>query len=155
VEHEAEATVYEIAYAEAVRSFAEQHTVIDSFRTRAGLLLSAAAVTTSFLATQALHGGETSAWAWLGLAAFGGVAGLSLAILWPRHWDFAARPGELIESADQITPVELHRALSEHLDRSYAGSRATLENLALLFEFASSLLCLEVILWIVAIASGS
>lgn len=146
--------VYEIAYAEAVRSFAELHAVIDSFRTRAGLLLSAAAVTTSFLAPQALRGGATSVCAWLGLAAFASVAGVSLAILWPRHWDFAARPSELIESANPITPAELHRSLSGHIDRSYARSRGALDKLVLLFELASSLLCLEVVLWIVAIATG-
>lgn len=154
MERDAEAAVYEIAYEEAVRSLAEQHAVIDSFRNRAGLLLSAAAVTTSFLATQALHGGATNVCAWLGLAAFTGVAGLSLAILWPRHWDLAPRPSDLIDAAGQITPRELHRSLSLHIDRSYAGNREALETLLLLFELTSSLLCLEVILWIIAIASG-
>jgi hypothetical protein len=152
------ATVHEIAYAEAVRAMSEQVGVIDSFRARAGLLLSSAAVTTSFLASQALRGGETRAVAWLALLAFGGVATLSLAILWPRRWEFTVRSGALSRADDgaerAVTPAELYRSMSSHLDRSQEENRGTLNNLALLFELASSLLAIEVILWIVAIATG-
>jgi hypothetical protein len=38
-------TLYKVAYDEAVRALSEQQGVIDSFRTRAGLLFSAAAIT--------------------------------------------------------------------------------------------------------------
>jgi hypothetical protein len=41
--------LYRIAYDEAVRALSEQQAVIDSFRSRAGLLLSSTAITTSFL----------------------------------------------------------------------------------------------------------
>ena len=41
--------LYKVAYDEAVRALSEQQGVIDSLRTRAGILLSAAAITTSFL----------------------------------------------------------------------------------------------------------
>ena len=50
--------LYKVAYDEAVRALAEQQGAIESFRTRAGLLLSAAAITTSFLGAQALDGGQ-------------------------------------------------------------------------------------------------
>jgi hypothetical protein len=50
--------LYKVAYDEAVRALSEQRDAIDSFRTRAGLLLSAAAITTSFLGAQALEGGS-------------------------------------------------------------------------------------------------
>ena len=39
---------YELAYREGVRALDEQRVVIDAFRTRAGLLLSAAAIATSW-----------------------------------------------------------------------------------------------------------
>jgi len=42
------ASSYRIAYEEAVRALSQQHEMIDSLRTRAGLLLPAAAITTSF-----------------------------------------------------------------------------------------------------------
>ena len=46
---------YELAYQEGVRALDEQRVVIDAFRTRAGLLLSAAAIATSFLGRAALQ----------------------------------------------------------------------------------------------------
>jgi len=59
---------YRIAYDEAVRALSQQQSTIDSLRTRAGLLLSAAAITTSFLGAQALNDGDPSAVSWLALA---------------------------------------------------------------------------------------
>lgn len=156
---EHDTAVDEIAYAEAVRALSEQHSIIDSFRTRAGLLLSSAAVTTSFLAAPALRGGETNAFAWLALLAFGSVAALSLAILWPRRWDLTARSGKLIdllsgESQQQVTSTELYRILRSHLDQSHDENQASLENLGLLFELGSSLLAIEVALWTASLAIG-
>jgi hypothetical protein len=52
------ASPYRIAYEEAVRALSQQHEMIDSLRTRAGLLLPAAAITTSFLGAQALDTGS-------------------------------------------------------------------------------------------------
>lgn len=52
--------LYKVAYEEAVRALSEQQAVIDSFRNRAGMLFSAAAIATSFLGGQALHGGNAA-----------------------------------------------------------------------------------------------
>jgi hypothetical protein len=76
--------LYRVAYDEAVRALSEQQVVIDSFRNRAGLLLSSTAVTTSFLGAQFLDGGSLTATTWAALAAFVGVAISSLAMLWPQ-----------------------------------------------------------------------
>lgn len=149
--------LYEVAYDEAVRALSEQQAVIDSFRTRAGLLLSAAAITTSFLGAQALHGGDSSLAAWLAMIGFVGVAAVSLAILWPRQWEFTANPRDVIQTyieAEEPTPIEeLHRDLSLHMHNSYIENREGLEQLAVFFQVASGLLTIEVILWIIAIAS--
>ena len=84
--------LYRVAYDEAVRALSEQQDVIDSFRPRAGLLFSAAAITTSFLGAQALKGGDSSPSVGLAMTGFVGVAAISLAILWPRRWEFTANP---------------------------------------------------------------
>lgn len=89
--------LYRIAYGEAIRALSEQQAVIDSFRTRAGLLLSSTALTTSFLGGRSFEGGLVAT-SWLALIAFVGVAALSLAILWPRSWEFTANPHEVIEA---------------------------------------------------------
>jgi hypothetical protein len=56
--------LYRVAYDEAVRALSEQQTKIDSFRSRAGLLLSTTAITTSFLGARSFDGGSLTATAW-------------------------------------------------------------------------------------------
>jgi len=91
------------------------------------------------------------------MAAFVGVAAISLAILWPRQWEFTANPREVIQTyieAEEPAPIdELHRDLSLHMHNSYVENRHGLEQLAVFFQIASGLLTVEVILWIIAIAS--
>jgi hypothetical protein len=89
---------YRIAYDEAVRALSQQQSMIDSLRTRAGLLLSAAAITTSFLGAQALNDGGPRIATWLALASFVGLSIASLAILWPHSLEFTANPANVIES---------------------------------------------------------
>jgi hypothetical protein len=156
VEREADAAVYEIAYAEAVRALSEQHAVIDSLRTRAGLLLSSAAVTTSFLAGQAIHGGRVSALAWLALLDFAAVAALVIATLQPRHWEFSAYPDETISThlaASGRSATELYKTLTARLERGLARNGRALGRLAALVQLAGSLLALEVFIWIGGIAT--
>lgn len=148
--------LYKVAYDEAVRALAEQQNVIDSLRSRAGLLFSSAAITTSFLGAQALRGGNSNFASWLALLSFVAVAAAALAILWPRSWEGAASPREVIEtyieSLDPVSMVDLHRDLSLHMHGSYLENHEGLKQLGLFFRIASGLLTLEVALWIVAIA---
>jgi len=149
--------LYRVAYDEAVRALSGQQGAIESFRTRAGLLLSAAAITTSFLGAQALNGGHSNVATWLALATFVAVAIVSLGILWPRRWEFTANPRDVIQTyieADEPAPIEeLHRDLSLHMHNSYLENREGLEQLSVSFQIASGLLTVEVVLWIIAIAS--
>lgn len=62
--------LYKVAYDEAVRALSEQQVAIDGFRSRAGILFSADTVMTSFLAGQALRGGDGKVVAYLALAMF-------------------------------------------------------------------------------------
>lgn len=91
------------------------------------------------------------------MAGFVGVAVVSLAILWPRRWEFTANPRDVIQTyieAREPAPIdELHRDLSLHMHNSYIENRGGLEQLAIFFQIASGLLTVEVVLWIVAIAS--
>lgn len=147
---------YKVAYDEAVRALSEQQEVLDSFRARAGLLLSSAAITTSFLGAQALHGGKPSSFSWLALTGFVGVATTLLTILWPRRWEFAVDPHDVIrtyiESAEPTTIEYLHRELSIHMNGSYNENSKELRKLVVFFQIANVLLVVEVVLWIVAIA---
>ena len=151
------ASAYELAYDEAVRALSQQQTVIDSFRTRAGLLLSAAAITTSFLGAQALSEGNPNVASWAALACFFGLGLAALAILWPRQWEFTADPRDVIatyiEADEPLSLDAIRRDLALHMENSYVENRAGLERLIIYFRLASGLLTLEVILWIVDLAS--
>lgn len=149
--------LYKVAYDEAVRALVEQRGVIDSFRARAGLLFSAAAITTSFLGAQALQGGSASLASWLALTCFIAVATTSLAIFWPRKWEATVNPREVIDTyieLFEVAPIdELHRDLALHMHDSYLKNDEGLAQLTLFLQLASSLLTLEVVLWVVAISA--
>lgn len=124
MERKPDPAIYEITYSEAVRALSEQHSVLESLRARAGLLLSSAAVTTSFLAGQAIHGGRVGPFAWLALFDFTAVAALAIAVLQPRRWEFSAHPGETIAShlaaGGKPTAAELYETLAVGLGRGRA-----------------------------------
>lgn len=148
---------YRIAYDEAVRALSQQQSMIDSLRTRAGLLLSAAAITTSFLGAQALNDGGPGIATWLALACFVGLSVASLAILWPHSLEFTANPANVIESyietEEPLSVAEIHRDLSLHMHGSYADNLTGQKQLASRFRLAGVLLTVEVILWIIDLAS--
>lgn len=148
---------YRIAYDEAVRALSQQQGMIDSLRTRAGLLLSAAAITTSFLGAQALDGGAPTAATWLALASFVSLSVAALAILWPHRLEFTANPANVIESyvetKEPLSAAEIHRDLSLHMHDSYADNLAGQKQLASRFRLAGALLTVEVIFWIIDLAS--
>jgi hypothetical protein len=63
---------YSLAYSEGKDAVAVQLTVIENFRSRAGLLLSGAAIATSFLGGQALRAGTLRPWSWAAVILFSG-----------------------------------------------------------------------------------
>jgi hypothetical protein len=128
--------LYRLAYEEAVRALAEQQAEIDSFRSRAGLLLSSSAITTSFLGAQSFNGGSLTASSWLALIAFVGAAAISLAILWPHPWELTAGSRKVVETyIEGEEPAEIdviHRDLSIHMNRSYVANRVGVQQFAVL-----------------------
>jgi hypothetical protein len=146
------APAYELAYTEGVRALDEQRVVIDAFRTRAGLLLSAAAIATSFLGGAALDGG-TSVLTWLAITAFVLLGVGVILILWPRgDWEYTARPRRIIETyiePDSLGLPLIHRDLAYHMDASYLRNRGHLHDLVRLFRVSSILLVLEIVAWVV------
>ena len=143
---------YELAYTEGVRALSEQQAVVDSFRTRAGLLFSAAAIATSFLGGAALRDGA-SPWTSIAIGLFVFVGAAVGVVLWPRDdWQYPVRPRLLIENYiedEAPLPIALvHRDLALHMDRSYLRNRGQLLALAQSFRAASVLLLLEVLAWV-------
>jgi hypothetical protein len=147
------ADTYALAFSEGVRALSEQQAVIDSFRTRSGLLLSGAAIATSFLGQASLDGGTTF-FTWLAITMFVLLGAAVIAILWPRNdWEYSVRPELLIanyiEHPEPLGLAEIHRDLALHMDRSYLRNRGQLLRLVWLFRAASVLLIGEVVAWVV------
>lgn len=142
---------------EAVRALSQQQGMIDSLRTRTGLLLSAAAITTSFLGAQALNDGDPGLATWLALASFVSLSIAALAILWPHSLEFTASSANVIENyietEEPLSVAEIHRDLSLHMHDSYAENLVGQKQLASRFRLAGVLLTIEVILWIIDLAS--
>jgi hypothetical protein len=155
----AEDLLYKVAYDEAVRTLSEQQQAIDSLHARAGLLFSAASVTTSFLGAEALRAGDFNFASWLAIFCFAAVAIASLAVLWPRDRYVMATPRDVIdtyvESAEPAPIENLHRDLSLHMHDSYLENNEGLRKLVVFLQVASVSLAFEVVLWIIAIAAAS
>ncbi len=148
---------YELAFEEGVRGLARQEGQLDGLRARAGILLSAAVIATSFLGTRALEGHVPSGWTWVAIGCFVALAVAALALLWPRRdWSFSASPGRIIglylERDDPWELPALHRELALHLDAAYEANRSHLDDLIWAFRTACLFLVLEVLAWVVNIA---
>ena len=148
---------YKLAYDEAVRALQQQQSRLDNLRTRAGILLSAAAIATSFLGGKALEGRAPTAWGWAAVGMFLALSGVTLLILWPRvEWKFAVGIRELIhdyiESDEPLPITTIHRDLALHMEDSYFDNERGLNRLIWSFRIASVLLSAEVIAWIIDIA---
>jgi hypothetical protein len=154
------ADAYQLAYDEAVRGLSQQQSALDNFRTRAGILLSAAAIATSFLGGQALADRGFTAWSWVAVALFAAVGASALFILWPRKdWEFVAGPRRLLATyveTNQPLPLEqIRRDVALHMENSYDENAERLQMLIIGLRWGSVLLAGEVIAWVVAIARGS
>lgn len=150
---------YEIAYDEAVRALSQQQSAVDNLRTRAGVLLSAAAIATSFLGGQAIRADPNlDLCSWVAIAAFVALGICALTILWPRdEWGFTAAPSILvrdyIEAKTPRAVAGIHRDLALYMEASYDENEDKRGTLILWFRVASSLLLLETVAWVADLAS--
>jgi hypothetical protein len=145
-----------LVYSEAVRTLEQQQAVVESLRSRAGTLLSAASIATSFLAGIALSGRRLDGWGWAATGSFVGLVGLCLAILWPtRRWIFRFNSKKLIrdyvEADPPATLSEMQRDLAIHMENWADVNSWKLRWLFSYFQAASLFLGAEVVFWIVGL----
>jgi hypothetical protein len=149
---------YKLAYEETVRALSHQRDAVESLRAHAGVLLSAAAITSSLLGGQSLAAGEFSAIGWAAILAFG-TAGLALvSILWPTFtWN--PEPTRLIETfleVDNPPPIRImHRELTLAIAGAHAANRALQRGLIRRLQIGSVFLGVEVVAWIVNLATAA
>ena len=162
---------YKLAYEEGVRALSQQQSVIDGYRTRAGMLLSAAAVATSFFGGQALKGGGLSGASWVGIALFAGLGVALLAVMTPGRLvnlirrgeareglaGFVASPsilvGDYVEADPPLSAATTYRDVSLYMEERWEQIENRLvRRLDLRFRIASGLLIAEMAAWVVELA---
>lgn len=89
---------YRFVYDEAVRTIDHQEETLDNLRGRAGVLLTATSVATSFLGAAVLRDSEGSApWSGIAIVLFVLVSLTCVGLLWPRaKWMFRFGTTELL-----------------------------------------------------------
>lgn len=149
---------YGLAYREARRGLEDQERSVVELRARAGALIGAAAVTTSFFGGQTLHNHDIGAAAWIAIGGFVSLGFTVLLVLWPRRdWEFSLAPDQFIATylePDEGDPLELElieRDLALHLGRSVELNRRQLTALTAFFRVGTLLMVVEVLAWVVAL----
>lgn len=149
---------YKLAFEEAGRALDAQERAVTELRSRAGVLIAAAAITTSFFGSRAVTGGHLTAASWCAVGAFVVVAATVTTLLWPRRdWEFNADAAELIgtyiESISPATLAEIHRDLALHRATSYGLNARQLGKLYSVFGVGLVTLAAELAAWVVALTS--
>jgi hypothetical protein len=151
---------YEAVYDEAQRALELQRAALDALRTRAGIVLSAGAVSTSFLGGQALRDG-VSALDWLATGLFVVFAALVLRVLWPAAEGargFAQRPSRMLTYLEGGQPLgleALYRDLALYAEEAHDVNRNRhLVPLTRTFRIATLAVVGDTVAWVVALAAG-
>lgn len=153
---------YALALEEGRRTLEEQERAVAEIRSRAGTLLSAAAIATSFLGSPLLTHGPNIA-TWFAIGAFAGLTVATLRVLWPRYeWEFSIQPVTLIETyieapdaQDPLSLPSLHRDIAIHMDESASRNQKELDLLTRAFRIAGALLAIEIVASVFSIVGGT
>lgn len=142
---------YALAYEEAIHAVASQRAATEGLRSRAGLLLSGAAIATSFLGGQALRDGNPGPWSWGAIVAFGLLGAATLVVLWPSAWEFDTEPRAIIATyieTDTPLPIaEIQRDLALHRTLALETNGRRLIRALRAFRVAAVLLLIEIVAW--------
>ena len=152
-------TAYELAFEEAGRALDAQERTVSELRSRAGVLIGSAAISTSFFGARAVTEAELTVWVWIAVAGFILVGACVLTVLWPRDdWSFNANAIDIIATYIEPQPLPtpaIHRDLALHRGAAYDANADQLRRLFVVFRVGLVLLVIEVGAWVVALAQRS
>jgi hypothetical protein len=159
-------TLERLAYEEAQRAIDRQSDAVDGLRSRAGVLLAAISLATSFFGGLALRDGDLSGWAVaaavVAVVFFIVAAGACVWVLWPHaEWAFnlsARLLGPHLERATDEATV--YRELALRLERNYDANEKLLVRwrvgyhvgLYWLFRAGCITLAVKTFAWLVVLA---
>jgi hypothetical protein len=148
-----------IAYDLALRSMQRQEATLDNLRARAGTLLSAASLSTSFLAALGLSDERLSGLAWLAVVLFLAMGICMGLILWPwDRWVFGMDTYQVVEDyvdeEDRLPIPEMQRELALHFEENIDKNEGKLAWLFRAFAAGTLLLLTEIVVWLLVLARG-
>lgn len=151
-------TVISLAYDEAKAAITAQAAALDGLRSRAGTLLAAASLVTSFLGGQVLAKPQLSSGVvtrpeigtegWFAIAFFVALAVLTLAILWPYQWRFVMSAKTILSNGGTSTFDASQQELAEFHETNHDLNAEKLDQLFWCFRLACVLLVAETIAWV-------
>lgn len=149
----------QLAYEESVRSLQLQSASLDDIRARTGILVSALALSASFLGARSLDLYGFIAWNWAAIVAFAVAGGACLAILWPRgRWKFTSNAKTIIEDVEkgEFADVDQMHAFYAKTNQEdwEANSKDRLRWLFWFFRIAVLGLILQVVFWLAALGTA-
>jgi hypothetical protein len=156
---------YELAYEASIRAIENQAATVESLRSRAGTILAATALVTSFFGGQTLSRAASSplhvfSFTTAALGSFIAVSLLALTILLPFTLRFSLSAGALLRfvedraDADQVTPIEVLREFALLHESMYDSNVVPIRILAACSRPAIVCLVAEVGFWLTALARG-
>ena len=139
-----------LAFELASAALDRQERALDELRSRAGTLLAATSIATSFLGARALAERPARLTVVLALAAFTTSVLLTLYVLIPKENLIFSVRGTVLFEAEFDEPgglAETHRRLAYWLERFRAGNQATVDRLVVAYRYATFLVLAEIVLW--------
>jgi hypothetical protein len=150
-----EKQLYQLAVKEAMRSVSAQQATLESVRSRAGVLLSATMISTSFFGAQSLHTRLTGFLPVIASLLFVGVGVCATAVLWPRRSLLFTRSLlHAVQAAihpDMGKPEDAYwaaRHFSEEVMAHLVATSRRLGHLFLLLSVGWVLFVLEILVWL-------
>jgi len=144
-------------YQEALRGLLQQQSAVESLRNRAGTLIFSASFASSLLGSKALGDG-VDPWDWLAIVMLFGIGALTVVLLWPYYaMNFRSDPKMLLEryidADDPATMSEMHRDLALQIEADRQANGRVVRRMRETFEVALVLLLLNILAWLISIAS--
>jgi hypothetical protein len=151
---------YELVLDQALRGLTQQQSSLDGLRSRAGTLIAASSLVSSFLGAATLKNTGLSAGAVLFLAlalvAFATVVVGVVIILLPYEWKWGIDPHAMLHDyVESATPADIdgmRRDLAYYIGEDLDYNRTRLDRLFRWLRIATVAIAAEVALWTLALA---
>jgi hypothetical protein len=146
----------DLAYAESTRAIELQASMLAELRSRCGILIAAASLTTAFLGSAALEHAAFDTLSAIAVMAFVGVLVLSLWIIVPRAgWAFSLSADTLLDDwqggrCGDISDMKAF--VARQIEKNWDSNDALMRAFYLRFALATALLGVDALLWTIKLS---